>query len=103
MNIILDEIAIERRRLVALGFPLNGRPVKPNELPKAAAAMALFSIESYAATGWPEIFWPWKSVSYELETSREYLLRSAALLVAAIERLDRRAARARKVEKKENE
>jgi hypothetical protein len=96
MKIILDEIAIERRRLVALGLPLSGRPVLRNELPKAAATMALFSIESYAATGWPAIFWPWKAISYELETSREYLLRSAALLVAAIERLDRRAARARK-------
>jgi hypothetical protein len=94
-NTILGEIAEERRRLLEFGIPLYGRPIRPTDLTRAAATLTLSSIESFAASGWPELFWPWRTVPYRPGTSRENLVRSAALLLAAIERLDRRASKAR--------
>jgi hypothetical protein len=88
----LNEIDAERQRLIESVLPLNDRPLRPSDLPKAAAAMALAGVKSFAETDWPRLFWPWERVPYQLGTSRENLVRSAALLITAIERFDRRAA-----------
>jgi hypothetical protein len=96
MTTILNEIDAERQRLVEAVLPLSDRPLRPSDLPKAAAAMALAGVESFAKTDWPRLFWPWQRVPYQLGTSRENLVRSAALLIAAIERLDRRSAERKK-------
>jgi hypothetical protein len=91
MDIILEEITAERRTLIELGLPPKGRPLHRSDLARAAAALALSSVESFAEADWPKVFWPWKQASFPLGTPRENLLRSAVLIVAAIRRPDRRA------------
>jgi hypothetical protein len=90
MDSILDEITVARRTLTELGLPPKGRPMHRSDLARAAAALALSSVETFAEADWPKVFWPWKQAPFPLGTPRENLLRSAVLIVAAIRRLDRR-------------
>ncbi len=91
MDPILDEITAQRRTLTDLGLPPKGRPMHRSDLARAAAALVLSSVEGFAEAEWPKVFWPWKQATFPLGTPRENLLRSAVLIIAAIERLYRRA------------
>jgi hypothetical protein len=90
MDAILDDITAEQRALVAKGLPPKGRPIHRSDLARAAAALALSNVRSFAEADWPKVFWPWKQAPFPLGTPRENLLRSAVLIIAAIWRLDRR-------------
>ena len=90
MDAILEEITAERRALLEVGLPPKGRPIHRSDLARAAAALALSNVQSFAEADWPKVFWPWKQTPFPLGTPRENLLRSAVLIIAAIRRLDRR-------------
>jgi len=89
----VDDIVAERLRLEEIGLPPKDRRYRPSDLPKAAAAYALAGVRRFAAEGWPELFWPWPQTRFRPGKPRDNLVRAAALIVAEIERLDRRAAR----------
>jgi hypothetical protein len=86
----LADIIDEWRILSAVEF-LPSHDLKPNDLPKAAAALALAGVPRYAKAGWPELFWPWRKPRFRPGASRDNLVRAGALLLAALERLDREA------------
>ena len=90
MQTLFNEITAERRALSELGLPPKGRPTHRSDLARAAAALALSTVENFADADWPKVFWPWKQEPFPLGTRRENLLRSAVLIIAAIRRLDRR-------------
>lgn len=92
MQKILIQIAAERRGFVTTIQPLSECPIGPFDLPLAAAAMALLGDEDFAEADLPRQLWPWKLLPDHLGTSRANLIRSAALLLAAIQRIDRLAA-----------
>ena len=56
---VIADIIDEWRSLSAVDF-LPSHGVEPNDLPKAAAALALAGVPRYAKAGWPELFWPWR-------------------------------------------
>ena len=85
----LRDIAQERERLRTAERPWNGRLARAGELPKAAAALALASVPGMIHSMWPQRLWPWPAKDWELLESRDYLVRAGALIVMAIERLDR--------------
>lgn len=101
-NTIFENIIAERKRLAEFGIPPIAERPRQKDLPKAAAAFALCGIHSFAAGQWPAVFWPWSQARFRLGSPRENLLRAAALLIAAIERLDRIAAQKRALQDKLN-
>jgi hypothetical protein len=88
LRTILAQIATERRGYATTILPLSDRPIGPADLPKAAAAMALLGDEDFAEEDLPRLLWPWKQLPGRFGTPRANLIRSAALIVAAIQRLD---------------
>jgi hypothetical protein len=86
----IADIVTERQDLSTAGL-LPSHELKPNDLPKAAAALALAGVPRYAKAGWPELFWPWRRPRFRPASSRENLVRAGALILAEIERLDRQA------------
>ena len=88
MRTILAQIAAERRGYATTIQPLSDRPIGPSDLPRAAAAMALLGDEDFAEGDLPRLLWPWRQLPDRLGTLRANLIRSAALIVAAIQRLD---------------
>jgi hypothetical protein len=87
-NAIRDMVR-ERERLRTVQRPWNGRLARAGELPKAAAALALASVPGMIFSMWPQRLWPWPAKDWELLEPRDYLVRAGALIVMAIERLDR--------------
>ena len=85
---VIAEIIDEWRSLSALDF-FPSHDVKPNDLPKAAAALALAGVPRYAKAGLPELFWPWRKPRFRSGASRDNLVRAGALLLAALEQLDK--------------
>jgi hypothetical protein len=69
--------------------PWSGHFARAGELPKAAAALALASVPGMILSMWPQRLWPWPTRDWELLEPRAYLVRAGALIVMAIERLDR--------------
>jgi hypothetical protein len=86
----IADIVTEWQGLCAAGF-LPSNDLKPNDLAKAAAALALAGVPRYAKAGWPELFWPWRRPRFKPGCSRDNLVRAGALILAEIERLDRQA------------
>jgi hypothetical protein len=85
----IGDILEERERLRNAERPWNGRLARSGELPKAAAALALASVPGMILSMWPQRLWPWPAKDWELLDPRDYLVRAGALIVMAIERLDR--------------
>ena len=85
----IRDILEERERLRNAERPWNGRLARSGELPKAAAALALASVPGMILSMWPQRLWPWPAKDWELLDPRDYLVRAGALIVMAIERLDR--------------
>jgi hypothetical protein len=85
----IREIIEERERLRNAERPWNGRLARAGELPKAAAALALASFPGMVLSMWPQRLWPWRAKDWVLLEPRDYLIRAGALIVMAIERLDR--------------
>lgn len=101
---VIDEIAAERKRQIeAEGWSENHDDEHGNaELARAAAAYAahagLFRDARQLASNYrlkaPHELWPWHHRWWKPKDPRRDLIRAAALIVAEIERLDRKAARA---------
>lgn len=85
----IRDIIQERERLRTAERPWSGRLARAGELPKAAAALALASVPGMILSMWPQRLWPWPAKDWELLGPRDYLVRAGALIVMAIERLDR--------------
>ncbi len=101
---VVEEIAAERMRQISgEGFSLaHDDQYQNGELERAAAWYALASITKYNDVGgidkralFSDSFygWPWHRGWWKPHAARRDLLRAAALLVAAIGRLDRAAKR----------
>ena len=98
---VLAEIATERRRQVEVeGWTERHDDEHGNgELARAAAAYAdhagrfgdAESLDMVYATKAPNPLWPWHRQWWKPKNPRRDLIRAGALIVAEIERLDRRA------------
>lgn len=60
------------------------------ELPAAAAAYAWEASQPMPKGTWAPSFWPWDQKWWKTGTVRRMLIKAAALIVAEIERLDRK-------------
>lgn len=99
---VVDEIAAERRRQIAAeGWtPQHDDLHSGGQIAMAAAAYADHSWRfadahkhglNYA-TKVPSFLWPWDRAWWKPKNPRADLIRAAALIVAEVERLDRKAA-----------
>ncbi len=88
----LDEIAAERQRQIdAEGWDHGHDDTHEyGELAMAAAAYALQCGFGRFSTDAPPNFWPWDRRWWKVKDPRRNLIRAAALIVAEIERLDRK-------------
>lgn len=86
---VTDEIWAERDRqkTVEGWLPEHDDMHKSGELSAAAASYALYYGTELSK---PPIIWPFEATWWKPKTSRRDLIRAAALIVAEIERLDRR-------------
>ncbi|WP_230944262.1 hypothetical protein [Burkholderia cepacia] len=88
------DIIAERRRQVDLeGWtPEHDDKYRDHELSCAAGCYAMYTLAFPA--GDPPPAWPWSAAWWKPTTLRRNLVKAGALILAAIERLDRNAARA---------
>lgn len=86
---IAGELELERRRQVAAeGYtPKSDERHAPHQLTMAAVAYAVSSHYGAMAVA----FWPWDPATFKPKDPRRDLVRAGALVMAAIERLDREA------------
>jgi len=91
---VLDEVRVERvRQEREEGFsPAHDDAHEHSELAVAAASYALFRASGRSLMA--ESIWPFGSKVWKPKDARRDLVRSAALIVAEIERLDRATANA---------
>ena len=97
-DLVLEEIRHERKRQVVIEgrSRLHDDAYARNEL--ALAAMSYCQSGSVAAFDTtplkvqPPIYWPWAKEWWKPKNRRRDLIRAAALIVAEIERLDRKHA-----------
>ncbi|QQQ17773.1 hypothetical protein JIP62_10555 [Brevundimonas vitis] len=86
---VVAEVLAERGRQVAIGHtPARDDVYVDAELARGSAAYALNASRSTAAP----LFWPWPGHTWQPAEARRDLIRSVALAIAEIERLDRAAA-----------
>ena len=102
-SLIVEEVAAERQRQIEVeGWTLDhDRAHEDGNLAAAAGCYALNAADQlqpndfcYDANGAPTspVQWPWDSEWWKPKGARRDLVRSAALIIAEIERLDRGSA-----------
>jgi hypothetical protein len=87
-----DVLSERERQITAEGYlPSRDDGYVNQELAKAGAiyAMSSFSPDVLREPIFPD-YWPWKNGEFKPGTAREDLVKSAALLIAEIERMDRK-------------
>jgi len=86
-----QDVMAERQRQVAIeGWtPEHDDHHMDGELEQAAACYAYKATAMAKLT--PPSFWPWDEVWWKPDAHRRMLVKAGALILAAIERLDRRA------------
>lgn len=85
---VITEVLAERVRQVEIGHtPVRDDVYVSGEIAAASAAYALNANGSNTAS----LFWPWPGHTWQPHDPRRDLIRSAALAIAEIERLDRAA------------
>lgn len=92
---VIEEIATERnRQIYEEGFcsPDDDEQVR-GQLAMAASCYARQAALPQLSVGGVPIDWPWKDKWWKPKDTRRDLVRAAALIVAEIERLDRKAKR----------
>lgn len=89
MSKAVEDVLLERhRQIVGKGFDhAHDDKYESGELRKAAACY-IFSADR-GPSPLPPIIWPWDGKWWKPKSTREDLVRSAALIIADIERLDR--------------
>ena len=90
---VTDEIAKERARQTKRYSLRHDDEYKADELTRAAIHYATAGLLSNELSG---VKWPWDLRAWKPEGHRRNLIRAAALIVADIERYDRREARSRR-------
>jgi hypothetical protein len=93
MNAIIDEIAAERRRQIEQEGWSSGHDDAHDNEEMARAAVCYAAPEQFRH--WllhDVVMWPWEPGWWKPRGRRRDLIRAAALIVAEIERLDRKAA-----------
>lgn len=87
---VIEEIAAERRRQIERECwkPEHDDEHTGGELAQAAASYAL---RAAGRNDQAHDLWPWPDDSWNPKDRRRDLIRSAALIVAEVERIDRRA------------
>lgn len=88
---VLDEVKIERERQIEQGWTLTHDDThKDGEIALAGACYAIESADQCSLGILKEI-WPWEKEEWKPRRNRRLnLLRAVALLVAEIERIDRK-------------
>src|SRR5260221_4354168 len=92
---VIDEIAAERKRQVEVERYDSEHDDDHNRGELVNAAMAYCQAASTPRddtsilAGKPPLYWPWEPRWWKPKNPRRDLIRAAALIVAAIERLDR--------------
>jgi hypothetical protein len=91
-----DVVAERRRHVEAEGFTADHDDLHVDgQLSRAAACYALFRIASISDETEPGLLgrlWPWDGAWWKPKDLRQDLVRAASLIIAEIERVDRRAA-----------
>lgn len=83
---VLAEVAAERQNQIAQGHSLTlDDGYIDRELARASGAYALNAAAQTAGS----LYWPWPGHTWQPADARRDLVRSAALAIAEIERLDR--------------
>jgi hypothetical protein len=92
---VIEEIASERlRQMLVEGWtPAHDDEHAEGEIARAAACYATQGRYHYPIPGNPPPTWPWAAEWWKPKGYRRNLIRAAALLVAEIERLDRKEGR----------
>lgn len=93
MNVI-EEIAAERQRQITEeGWTPEHDDKHVGGLMAAAAGCYALFADAYPNAGQPPPEWPWDKKSWKPKAWRRDLIRSGALIVAEVERIDRAVAR----------
>lgn len=91
-NAIADVVSERTRQIVDEGWtPEHDDAHSEGELARAGASYALMAFSPYKQNSLPAR-WPWRSRFWKPTTSRRDLVKAAALIIAEIERIDRKAA-----------
>lgn len=97
---VIDEIAAERRRQIEeeAWTPEHDDEHRRGELAAAAAVYALNTVDVHEGLKGDQLrmyrfFWPWEPEWWKPKSRRADLIRAAALIVAEIQRLDRKRRR----------
>lgn len=85
-----DVTAERRRQIEQEGYDYTHDDDHAAEMTMAACALALYS-DAYPNCGQPPELWPWTPESWKPKDYRRDLVRAAALLIAEIERIDRKS------------
>ena len=91
---VIEEVSAERRRQIDVeGWtPEHDDAHAFGEMSRAAACYALEATkDNHFAPGGAPVTWPWSAKWWKPKDRRRDLIRAAALIVAEIERFDRRA------------
>ncbi|TRL39848.1 hypothetical protein [Rhizobium straminoryzae] len=92
------DVLLERRRQVQdeKFSPDHDDRYQHGELERAAASYALYKCQPQGPLWWFSAVWAWPMKWFKSKSHRENLVRAAALLIAAIECIDRAEARSAK-------
>lgn len=85
---VIAEVLAERSRQIEIGHTAPRDDVYVSA--EIAAASASYALNASGSNTAP-LFWPWPGHSWQPHDARRDLIRSAALAIAEIERLDRAA------------
>jgi hypothetical protein len=86
---VISEIAAERQHQCSLGYDEEHDDTYNNNELSDAAVCYVYAEEKDRLT---DCVWPWETEFWNPKTKRENLIRAAALIVAEIERMDRKDA-----------
>ncbi|WP_225548165.1 hypothetical protein [Chromobacterium violaceum] len=91
---VIEEIAAERRRQIEVeGWtPEHDDAHSDGQMAGAAACYAMTHISHWERDVAIKRFWPWDASWWKPTTARRNLVKAGALIVAELERIDRRAA-----------
>lgn len=83
------------RQIQKHGFgPEHDDRYKAGELPLAAATYVMVAVRPQMRVHYRNTLWPWPDHWLRHESERDSLIKAAAIIIAEIERIDRKAAQA---------
>lgn len=85
---VLDEVAAERKKQIDLGYDAEHDDKEHGGTTELNVAAAAYHSETYVP-GFGHNIWPFSAESFHPGSERENLIKTAALIVARIEQIDR--------------